>query len=130
MKRKEAREKLMTVIYQTDVNRSGGPEEYLDKLPEEDSQFSYIKETAEAWQDNRDEVDSIISEHTKGWKLERMPRVDLAILREAVTEIMFMDDIPSAVTINEAVELAKTFGTPDSAKFINAVLGQIERSGR
>ena len=73
----------MTVIYQTDVNRSGGPEEYLDKLPEEDSQFSYIKETAEAWRDNREEVDSIISEHTKGWKLERMPRVDLAILREA-----------------------------------------------
>ena len=74
---------------------------------------------------HREEIDKAISEFSINWKLERMARTDLAILREAASEIMYIDDIPCAVTINEAVELAKIYGTEKAPKFINAVLGKI-----
>jgi N utilization substance protein B len=75
------------------------------------------------------ELDSAIESHSKNWRLERMPRVDLSILRLAAFEILHRTDIPKTVAINEAVELAKRFGTENSGAFINGILDKFEKTG-
>lgn len=80
--------------------------------------------------DHRAEIDGLISDYAHGWTLDRMPAVDRAILRLASWEILHNEDIPAAVAIDEAVELAKALSTEDSAKFVNGVLGRLaEQAG-
>lgn len=76
--------------------------------------------------ENRETIDSVIRSTADNWVLERMPVVDLCILRSATYELLYLIDIPSAVSINEAVELAKTYSTDDSPQFVNGVLDQIK----
>ena len=76
----------------------------------------------------REKIDELISYTAKGWKIERMSKVDLSILRLSIYELMFDEDIPKKVAINEAVELAKEYGGEDSASFINGILGEISRT--
>jgi len=71
------------------------------------------------------QIDGLLSEHSRGWTLERMPAVDRAILRIAVFELLYSPDVPPAVVVNEAVDSAKLLSTDDSPKFVNGVLGQI-----
>ncbi len=71
------------------------------------------------------EIDRLIGEHAQGWSLDRLPDVDRAILRMAVFELLWVDDVPDAVVIDEAVELAKALSTDDSAGYVNGVLGGI-----
>jgi N utilization substance protein B len=73
------------------------------------------------------EIDRVISDYSEGWHIERMPRVDRNVLRMSLYELFFADDIPPGVTIDEAVELAKAFSTEDSGKFINGLLGRVNR---
>jgi len=70
-------------------------------------------------------IDGLLSEHSRGWTLERMPAVDRAILRVAVYELLHADDVPAPVAVDEAVELAKELSTDDSPGFVNGVLGQV-----
>ena len=70
-------------------------------------------------------VDEKLAKYSTGWKPERMPKTDLAVLRLAACEILYLKEIPSAVSINEAVELAKKYGTDDSSRYVNAILGKI-----
>lgn len=72
-------------------------------------------------------LDGVLSGYSEGWGVERMPRVDRNILRMALYEIFFLEDIPAGATIDEAVELAKEFSTEDSGKFINGLLGKVNR---
>ena len=74
---------------------------------------------------HRDELDAVIAAHARGWNLSRIARVDLCILRIAVYELMFEQDIPVGASINEAVELAKSFGEEKSPQFINGILGAV-----
>jgi len=74
-------------------------------------------------------LDGLISRYAEGWDLERMPRVDRNILRIALYELFYVEDIPPGVTIDEAVDIAKEFSTEDSGKFINGVLGRVNRDG-
>lgn len=73
----------------------------------------------------KDFIDEQLEEHSNKWKIGRMPKTDLAILRLAACEIMYLEDIPQAVSINEAVELAKKYGTDESAKYVNGILGNL-----
>ncbi|MBQ3281808.1 MAG: transcription antitermination factor NusB [Eubacterium sp.] len=146
MTRRTAREILVKIMYQADVNgdsdcseytarleNADDLKEYLDSCGGEDAkdigaigdQMDFIKAVTFAWDMHRAEVDEAIEKYSINWKLERMARTDLAILREAASEIMYVDEVPAAVTINEAVELAKIYGTEKSTKFINALLGKI-----
>lgn len=75
--------------------------------------------------EHQSRVDGLLSEHSRGWTLERMPAVDRAILRIAVYELLYSLDVPPAVVVNEAVDAAKLLSTDDSPKFVNGVLGQI-----
>lgn len=86
----------------------------------------YIKNTVKTVINNKDMIDGIIEEKAEGWRKERLSSVCLAILRVALAEIYFMKDIPVRVSINEAVELAKTYDMPEVAAYINGILGKIQ----
>ncbi|TCO79193.1 transcription antitermination factor NusB [Marinisporobacter balticus] len=127
MNRKLAREMGMKLIFQMDIQNDFSDamiERFLGELPEDDQAF-YIKKLTENFIENMEQVDKLIEEHSKGWKLNRIGKVDLTILRVAITEIYYIEDIPEIVSINEAVEMTKTFSTEESSKFINGVLGSI-----
>lgn len=75
--------------------------------------------------EKKDELDAVINDAVFGWKIDRMGRVELTIIRLALYEIKFDDDVPTGVAINEAVELAKRYGSPESASFVNGVLARL-----
>ena len=76
----------------------------------------------------KEEIDEEIRKYSPKWKLERMPKSDVAILRLAILEILYMEDIPDSVSINEAVELAKKFGSDNAPSYINGILGSVSRN--
>jgi len=88
----------------------------------------FVEETVKGVLTHKNEIDEIIEKHTVGWKLDRMASVDRNVLRIALYEILKRkDDVPLSVAINEAVELAKKYGTEESGKFVNGVLAKIVR---
>ena len=135
MNRKEAvnarvaeRENLMQMIYQMGITGDFSQEAYDRYINTEISlskESKYSKELFAALSQHLVDIDKEISEHSIKWKTDRMPAVDLAILRLALTEIHYMENIPVSVSINEAVNMAKKFSTEKSASFINGVLGKI-----
>ena len=78
--------------------------------------------------ENAEMLDSKISEFASGWRLARIPKINVAILRVAIYEILLVDDVPASVAVNEAVELAKKYSGTDDAAFINGILGSLVRS--
>ena len=84
--------------------------------------------TLEAVQEHHEEIDRIINDNLDNWSFERIAKADLAILRTAVAEMLYVESIPVSVSINEAVELAKKYGDERSYKFVNSVLGKIAKS--
>lgn len=126
MKRKEAREYVMSQAFQIDASRDWDRQaaELIDK-EELGNQYDYALNVLSHVISKRDKIDSMINEVSTGWTTGRMAKTDIAILRVAVSEILYQEDVPKAVAINEAVEMAKIYGTDDSSKFINAILGKI-----
>ena len=101
-------------------------DELFSEYPDE-KQMEYIKRLTTLTMENRSEIDGFIERYSKGWKVERISKTALAVLRCAVCEILYMDDIPNAAAINEAVELAKGYDEPDTVAFVNGVLGGFVR---
>ena len=97
-------------------------EDYELEISEEDA--DYISKKSGAILEKLTEIDDMINSHAKGWKTERMSKVDLSIIRVAVYEIMFDESVPTNVAINEAVEIAKKYGQEESSGFINGVLAK------
>ena len=91
----------------------------------QDEIFGYARQIVNGVIDNHDEIDDMLDTYSQGWALDRMPNLDRAILRCAVWEILHNDDVPDAVAINEAVEMAKELSTDDSGSFINGLLSRI-----
>jgi len=111
-------------------------EEYFRALPPEEGIFEefpdakqqeYIRELVEGVNAHRVELDHYISQYSRGWKINRISRTALAVLRCAMYEILYMEDIPQAASINEAVELAKSFDEAETVSFINGILGSFVR---
>ena len=131
MNRETIREKTMQMIYQMDV---AGVFDYSKlNVMEEDLNILNKKQavqTLTSVKDHISEIDEMISANTDNWSFERISKTDLAILRTAVCEMMFIDSIPEAVSINEAVKLSKKYGDDKSYKFVNSVLGKIEKKLR
>lgn len=136
--RRAARELALDVLYQAEI-RDQLPTEALslqqdarfsvgqgddDRLPS-DVTVAYATELIRGVQEHAAEIDQVITGHAERWALDRMPVVDKNLLRVAVFELTWGKDVPSAVVINEAIELAKRFSTEDSGRFINGVLGKI-----
>ena len=130
MSRKEARELLMQLLYQMELLDDHSEETkdaYLEKNFSEKGHRDYAAQLLDLVLTKKDEVDAKINEHSNKWSTSRMPKVDIAILRLAVVEILYMDDIPDAVAINEAVDMAKKFGADESKAFINGILGKVAK---
>ena len=129
MKREDVREKTMQLVYQMDMT---GDFEVADlSIVDENVKAAGKKQAAEtlaAVQDHHEEIDKIITDNLDNWTLERIAKTDLAILRTAVAEMLYVESIPVRVSINEAVDLAKKYGDERSYAFINSVLGKISRS--
>ncbi|SDO27752.1 NusB antitermination factor [Nakamurella panacisegetis] len=125
--RSKARKRALDVLYAADA-RGADP---LDVLSERvDSEEAaplgeYAETLIRGYADHAARIDDLLSEHAEGWTLNRMPAVDRAILRIAVYELVYSPDVPAAVAVDEAVELAKSLSTDNSPRFINGVLGQI-----
>lgn len=131
--RSKARKRSLDVLYAAEA-RGVDPLTVLAERLEvptgpQTQQFVPLGDWAEALvrgvTDNMDHIDDLIAEHSHGWTLDRMPAVDRAILRIAVYELAYSVDVPPAVAVDEAVQLAKTLSTDDSPRFVNGVLGQI-----
>ena len=130
MKRSEAREHIFKMVFGLEFNGAGElPQQgelYFEQLGVADEKDrTYIDYTARAVAEHREEIDALIDAHTTGWKTTRMAKVDLTILRLAVYEMKWDEDVPVSVAINEAVELAKRFGGDESPSFVNGVLARI-----
>jgi N utilization substance protein B len=129
LKREDVREKTMQLVYQMDMT---GDFEVADlSIVDENVKAAGKKQAAEtlaAVQDHHEEIDKIITDNLDNWTLERIAKTDLAILRTAVAEMLYVESIPVRVSINEAVDLAKKYGDERSYAFINSVLGKISRS--
>lgn len=130
MSRRTDRKHAFVLIYQLpfhkELDGSEAVEHYLSQL-EEDMDFDrpFIESEFNGTSSKLEQIDPLIAKYTEGWTIGRINKVDLAIMRLAVYEIMFVEDIPVRVSINEAVELAKVYGIDDSASFINGILGKI-----
>ncbi len=132
MIRTELREHIFKMLFQIEFNDPADmPDhlkyyfEMLDDAAEKDKK--YIQEKYEAVVSHVPEIDELLNENAKGWKTGRMNKVDLTILRLAVYEMKWDEDIPDGVAINEAVELAKRFGGDSSSSFVNGILGKLAK---
>ncbi|WP_047151491.1 transcription antitermination factor NusB [Aneurinibacillus tyrosinisolvens] len=133
MNRRESREKAVQVLFSIDMTQTD-PKEVLGNLMEENDEVSredadtqFLAALVEGAVRHQAEIDQIVSQNLRGWTVGRLANVDRAILRLAGYEMMYRDDIPVGATLNEAVELAKLFGTDDSPKFINGVLSSMAK---
>ncbi len=129
MKRKLAREEAFILIFEKQFN-SATVEEILETASEvrDLKPDDYIKTVFIGVYNNLEEIDGLISKNAIGWKINRISKTTLSILRLSIFEIKYMEDIPVSVSINEAVELAKKYATEDDASFINGILSTVEKS--
>jgi len=130
-KRTQSREIALKILYQVDVSPQDAKAAIDDFMNHNEDLGADIKEFScrlvTGTMDNLEAIDKNIAEFAANWELKRMAIVDRNILRLACFELMFLEDIPSKVTINEAVELAKKYGGIDSGKFINGILDKINK---
>ena len=126
MTRKMAREEAFILIFEKAFN-DASVEEILELALEvrELKPDDYIKTVFCGVFENLESIDSLISENAVGWKIERISKTALSVLRLAIFEIKFMDDIPEAVSVNEAVEICKKYATKEDASFVNGILSTV-----
>lgn len=128
MTRKEAREYCFKLMFEYEVQKNDA-KTMLSFFDENEldlgNQAEYVKTLLNAAVENIKTIDETIEKNTKGWRISRLPKVTLAVLRVAVCEMLYMDDIPDSISINEAVELAKTYNDVKSGKFVNGILASV-----
>lgn len=136
MSRRELREQIFKFIFRAEFYDTEELQEQeqlffetfeMEEQEIKDEDAQYISAKSNKIIEKLDELDGMINQRAKGWTTQRMAKVDLTILRLAVYEIVFDDDVPTGVAINEAVELAKRFGQEESSGFINGVLAKFAK---
>ena len=139
MSRKKARDNAFKCIYELEFIKDKNLDDILLNCYEENNnseeEKQYIQMILNGVKENIEKIDSIILSKLKNWSLDRIAKIDLAILRLAIYEILYVDSIPDKVSANEAVELAKTYGNNDSKSFVNGVIAKViedkeEENGR
>lgn len=142
MSRRNAREYAIRFLYSADFNKNENIDEQLDEFYDSEnclednssseimrkSDSKFAEEIIKGTLERLNVIDGLIQKNTIGWTKERIAKVDLAVLRLAIYEILYRDDIPDSVAINEAIELAKKYSTDESGGFINGILGKIIRN--
>lgn len=133
MSRREIREHLFRMLFRKDFHMEEELMEqidfYFESLEEEpkEEDMSYLRTRFSKIMEHMEQINELLESTASGWKLNRMGKVDLTIMRLAIYEIKFDDDVPTGVAINEAVEIAKIFGGDSSGSFVNGVLAKIVR---
>jgi transcription antitermination protein NusB len=126
--RSKARKRAVDVLYESDARGVDATVTLGERVTLADPPVNeYTVELVEGIQANRWRIDEILSEYAEGWTIPRMPGVDRAVLRLGVYELLWRADVPAAVVIDEAVELAKTLSTDESPRFVNGVLARVLR---
>lgn len=131
MSRIETRESAVIFIYQStfkDISYEEQLDQYIALNEELLDDIEYFKNVTSGVISNKQELDDLISKFLVKWTISRLPRMDLAILETAAYEILYVDEVPTSVAINEAVKLSKKYGTPDSSSYVNGVLSSLEKS--
>jgi transcription antitermination protein NusB len=131
--RRQSRERALQALYQLELKGASTPAEALEQAwaasaeegPRDEETNSFALELVKGVQEHLKDVDELIKKHSHNWKLDRMSRIDRNVLRLGVFELKYRDDIPSKVSLNEAVELGKKFGGEQSSAFINGLLDKL-----
>lgn len=130
MGRRASREIAMKLLYQLEIQKDSRNEQIEYTLEQHNlssKDREYIVDIVNGVFDNQEYIDRTIEKYSKGWRLSRISKVDLSILRLSIYEICYREDIPFNVSINEAVELAKSYSGEESGAFINGILGKVAR---
>ena len=129
--RSKARKRAVDAVFAADL-RKISPLDLLNEVADlaadrqnQEAIFGYAREIVQGIIDQHEQIDDLLETYSQGWALDRMPNLDRAILRVAVWEILHNADVPNAVAVNEAVELAKELSTDDSGAFVNGLLSKI-----
>lgn len=130
MGRRASREIAMKLLYQLEIQKDGREEQVKNcleenRIPEGDRR--YITEVVEGVHSHMHKIDGIIEKHSRGWKINRISKVDLSVLRLSIYEIGYREDIPFSVSVNEAVELAKRYSGEEAGAFVNGILSKVSR---
>lgn len=125
--RHAARRQAVELLYQADVTGQEPADAVAARRAAGETVDPFAVELVDGVQGHAAEIDALLASAAVGWSVERMPAVDRTILRVAILELRFRDDVPAAVAIDEAVDAAKELSTEDSARFVNGVLGRIAR---
>lgn len=138
MKRRVAREIAIQSLYQMQMNEVSSHDAIVAAVTEAEHDneaelkvegeaiaIEFIQELVEGTASRMKAIDGMLTEYLKGWKIDRLSKIDREVLRLAAYEMVYRDDAPPKVVVNEAIELAKHFGTEESGKFVNGVLGKM-----
>ena len=130
MTRRALREQVFLMLFRVEFHSNEELEEQMSLYQEQleacsEKDTAYILNKFKGIVEKLEEIDAVISEASKGWKVSRMAKVDLALIRLAVYEMKYEEDVPVKVAINEAVELAKQYGSDESPAFVNGVLAKL-----
>lgn len=129
-KRRQARELAVSLLYQLEFHPDdpeGAMKAFWGERPVPPEVKAFTDELVRGTLKHKEAIDGILTEHAEHWSLPRMALVDRNILRMAVYELLFRSDIPEKVAINEAIEIAKAYGTEESGRFVNGILDRVKR---
>ncbi len=130
MTRSEAREQAFIVLFEKIFDEEASISEIIKNAQESEliKINSFAGTLLSKIEENIAIIDKSVEDNAKGWAVQRLPKVSLAILRLAVGEMMFVEEVPVGVSVNEAIELTKKYGTEDDASYVNGVLGAIAKT--
>jgi transcription antitermination protein NusB len=125
--RHQAREHALQILFQYDIH--GKPDIWLDEFWQQvkvtDELKAFTQRIVQGVLEHKKELDTLIGEHATNWKVSRMPIVDRNILRAGLYELLWIEEVPAKVTMNESIELAKSFGDDEASKFVNGILDKV-----
>ncbi|MFH1519288.1 MAG: transcription antitermination factor NusB [Candidatus Omnitrophota bacterium] len=131
--RSKARAIALSLLYQIELSRTDPVQalgNFLENYPQKQEVIDFFSLLVKGVVENISSIDCLIKKHAKNWEIERMAVIDRNILRLGCFELLFLEDIPPKVAINEAIELAKRFGDIDSPRFVNGILDKIYKMER
>jgi N utilization substance protein B len=124
--RSKARKRALDVLYASEM-RNRSTVDALEEQAEAGQVNDYTVQLVQGVTEHRARLDEVIAEYSKGWTLDRMPAVDRNVLRLATFEVLYVDDVPNAVAVSEALNLVRDLSTDESPAFVNGILGNIVR---
>ena len=128
-KRRKSREFALQVLYQLEITKQGALQAMVqlrENFSPEEGEDEFAKRIVLGVMEHRQEIDRLIEERSENWRLDRMTIIDRNILRIAIFELLYCGDIPPKVTLNEAIDLGKRYGSEESGSFINGILDRIQ----